>query len=1553
MKRSMSRLRAFTLIGVGLSLFLASSEATAGTISFEEPAGTPITDYAFGSVPVSTSAGPVTITVRNTGTASNPIAKSETGDTTELIVGALSTTDLSGDGDTATFDVTCTPGATKALFSVSIEISGGTNDPATLTVTCDSRDAGVGISDDGGDLNASTTIVDFGDTPVGGSSATHTVTVSHQQGGSVSGLALSTTGDTGDFVVGALSGTSVSNGSPTVTFTVQCTPTTIGARNARVTVTNGSGANEPFVDLDCNGADGEITLEAGPKNAGQVAFGDDADVSTVSFNVSNDGNADLTNFNVVSNNSELSVAVYNESNVEVALPATIPSDNANDQWRIDVTFTPSAGHTGMNPTDFSGTITVTSDDASEPSLDRTITGQGVDWLYVTSPALTTPLNFPGTPIGFSDNLNITLQNNGTGTISNITPTFGGGAFTGAASAGNLASGASTNYTVTFTPLGTSHNDTVNFSSTVMAPSTAPTAAVSLTGTGLTVAAQYAQAAPVVVAGPILSADFGQHDIGVSQTKTYTFVFSNAGTANMSITSIVVAGAAFSRAGGTLSTGGLNGGQSRTVGVQSAPTAVGGTSGTLTVGYTVRGQAQTPLVLNLNAEGISTQVSINNTAVDFGVYDVDLPAKEEVVTITNAGGAALNVTALTIENNSGAFSILTPTPPFSVGASGGTQDVRVAYDPNVENTGEPQATLRVTASNGPDITVLLDGEGADRRIAPSPRTVVFDDTFRYPAAPTVGYLDITNSGKAPLNISMAVLSDDDGAFVLRDLEFTSVAPLSTETVEIEFTPTALKDGGYSGTLVIYNDDDNDAMAEIDLVGTAILPNIQVVSQGLDNSCEDGDPNTIDYCQVGVGVTSEVGLKVPVVDIVNLDTERSFQLRELRVVDLAGQPVDPDLFRVRGLENPRMVDPDGSIGLQVEFNPTKEGDFEFILQVFAENDPLPITTAPIRAQAVDVKLRGGGCQSGGSTGLTGLLLALGALFWIRRRRLGAVLALVALFVPTLASAQATRNLELGTFRPTLGAEADFITVDNTMVGKHMAWTVGVGVDHAVDPLTVESEETSMTDTPVAQRTATSLYASFAFLDRYEAGARLPLLSQSGDTPQFSSIDPADGFAVGDLSVEGKMHILQAQPISLAAAAFMSFPTAKDQQFAGAAGFSGGARAIAGLDLGRIRVGANLGYRLRESGALADVVQGDEINYGVAGSYLFMDELQAVAEIVGALGLEGDESGGISPIEARVGARYHFSPTWGIVAGAGRGIVSGIGAPAVRGFLLFSVSPARGTRRVSDAVGKVIMVSSLDPNEDTDGDGMLNKNDECPQRKEDMDGFKDGDGCPDPDNDEDGVLDTVDKCNDVPEDKDGYLDDDGCPELDNDSDNIPDAQDQCPNEPEDMDGFMDEDGCDDFDNDVDGVPDLMDACPKKKETINGRKDDDGCPDRGASAVMILNNQISVLEPISFVGATAKLGKKSQNVLGQVAATFRANPHMTKIGIEVHVHPRGKGDQALSEKRAEAIRTWMLNRGVAKSRLEIQALGSTNPVRKKGKRNAARFNDRVTFKVLKIEKK
>jgi outer membrane protein OmpA-like peptidoglycan-associated protein len=232
---------------------------------------------------------------------------------------------------------------------------------------------------------------------------------------------------------------------------------------------------------------------------------------------------------------------------------------------------------------------------------------------------------------------------------------------------------------------------------------------------------------------------------------------------------------------------------------------------------------------------------------------------------------------------------------------------------------------------------------------------------------------------------------------------------------------------------------------------------------------------------------------------------------------------------------------------------------------------------------------------------------------------------------------------------------------------------------------------------------------------------------------------------------------------------------------------------------------------------------------------------------------------------------------------------------------------------------------PEYDNDGDGVPDDQDLAPDLAEDMDGFEDEDGRPDLDNDGDGIADADDACPDEAEDFDGDRDTDGCPDVlqDGDADGIPDDVDQCPTEAEDIDGFEDEDGCPDPDNDGDGIPDAQDACPDEAETQNGYLDDDGCPDSD------LYRNGEVLDGLKFDSGSAKLTSGAKRSLGGLLQALQDNPTL-RIELRGYTDNQGSATRnlELSEQRAEAVRSWLIQQGIEARRIQSRGLGAANPV-------------------------
>jgi hypothetical protein len=155
--------------------------------------------------------------------------------------------------------------------------------------------------------------------------------------------------------------------------------------------------------------------------------------------------------------------------------------------------------------------------------------------------------------------------------------------------------------------------------------------------------------------------------------------------------------------------------------------------------------------------------------------------------------------------------------------------------------------------------------------------------------------------------------------------------------------------------------------------------------------------------------------------------------------------------------------------------------------------------------------------------------------------------------------------------------------------------------------------------------------------------------------------------------------------------------------------------------------------------------------------------------------------------------------VYLGSGTANGAGVFAVPISGYTLDTI-----TATAVDVAGNTSEFSApfaAPPN--ADGDGAPDASDGCPNTPEDVDQWDDGDGCPDADNDGDGVCDvgqvsvscsgsdsgktcfdpagtlscpTTD-CRNMAEDVDAFKDSDGCPEPDNDNDGFADVSDQCP--------------------------------------------------------------------------------------------------------------------------------------------------------------------------------
>jgi outer membrane protein OmpA-like peptidoglycan-associated protein len=176
------------------------------------------------------------------------------------------------------------------------------------------------------------------------------------------------------------------------------------------------------------------------------------------------------------------------------------------------------------------------------------------------------------------------------------------------------------------------------------------------------------------------------------------------------------------------------------------------------------------------------------------------------------------------------------------------------------------------------------------------------------------------------------------------------------------------------------------------------------------------------------------------------------------------------------------------------------------------------------------------------------------------------------------------------------------------------------------------------------------------------------------------------------------------------------------------------------------------------------------------------------------------------------------------------------------------------------------------------------------------------------------------------------------DQDRDGVADSQDRCSQTREDADGFQDDDGCPDPDNDGDGIIDPADRCPVDAETINGYADKDGCPD----------SQHPELETVRFDRGSVQLTPEIVMLLDQSFVVLQSN---LRFRVEVSGHTSTDEAGALALRRAAAVKTYLVGRGLSEQRLKVLGYRDLRPLTTDKSLSARANNRRVEFTLQPLE--
>ena len=344
--------------------------------------------------------------------------------------------------------------------------------------------------------------------------------------------------------------------------------------------------------------------------------------------------------------------------------------------------------------------------------------------------------------------------------------------------------------------------------------------------------------------------------------------------------------------------------------------------------------------------------------------------------------------------------------------------------------------------------------------------------------------------------------------------------------------------------------------------------------------------------------------------------------------------------------------------------------------------------------------------------------------RSIRIPALLSsLVACGLPAIAVAQtSTSNVTVQQYQPSPFSDRTF-RLDGTEVERAGDFRVGLDLDYAFRPLVLVDQSAGIfqagTSGPnhnlIEHAVGGTLLANVGLGHRLELGLAVPLsLFRTGE--KLDGVPTPSAAGVGSPSLGVMVRLLSLGGLGVGASVVATLPVGVGK-LTHEDGFSGVGRLFADYRLGALSFGASGGFRLRGEQSFYSLALGNELDFAAGAQFKLASRTALMAEAAGTTeAMHPFSDKRLTPIEALAGLRQRIGKLY-FTLGAGPGLVHGYGSPAFR-----AVAGLTWANRAPDS----------------DGDGISDDDDQCPDVAEDRDGFEDADGCPDPDNDDDGILD-----------------------------------------------------------------------------------------------------------------------------------------------------------------------------------------------------------------------
>ncbi len=300
----------------------------------------------------------------------------------------------------------------------------------------------------------------------------------------------------------------------------------------------------------------------------------------------------------------------------------------------------------------------------------------------------------------------------------------------------------------------------------------------------------------------------------------------------------------------------------TVYVTAACQANGPISGVLSISHNAdysRYEPQQPVQMQFNGNCVSPDIVLPVTNMDFGQITVG-NCEYKDLTITNAGGAMLQIEDIGLLNCSDDFQLETYNVIGSGIPAGESRTVTISYCPSTPGS---QSCFLQVESNDPDSsleTITLTGQGVVSTVTCLPQNLTFTNVLV--GTTSSDQVTVRNSGSGQLIVLETYWNEDVGrpeVFSAPVAEAVDGLPVNSSwDFSVSYTPDSYSTGQIdSAQLIVETNDPTTPQCVINMTGTPVCPDLLLLNND-DTEVHTGD--TIDMGSTPLGASNVKTLKL---------------------------------------------------------------------------------------------------------------------------------------------------------------------------------------------------------------------------------------------------------------------------------------------------------------------------------------------------------------------------------------------------------------------------------------------------------------------------------------------------------------------------------------------------------------------------------------------------------------------------------------------------------------------------------------------------------------------